>query len=123
MVRLTSVGALTDFEWPVANVGDSSGTVDCRLAVTDPLGVDDGVYRLRVTGGTATVDRVADTPDDGATDPDATVGIGTLSQLAVGASGVATAARIGTLSVDDDRLRERLANVFQPGTVRLRQFF
>ncbi len=124
MVRLTSVGALAGFEWPVANVGDSSETVDCRLAVTDPLGVDDGVYRLRVTGGTATVDRVADTPeDDGATDTDATVGIGTLSQLAVGASGVATAVRIGTLSVDDDRLRQRLANVFQPGTVRLRQFF
>jgi len=132
MVRLTSVGALAEFDWPVtadggsANTGAGSG-VDCRLAVTDPLDVADGVYRLRVTGGTATVDRVGDVPTEGtdktAADTDATVGVGTLSQLAVGACDVATAERTGDLSVDDEPVREALASVFQPGVVRLRQFF
>jgi hypothetical protein len=137
MVRLTSVEALAEFAWPVADkdssgsaAGDSSARgdtdptsgVDCRLAVTDPLAVADGVYRLRVTDGAATVDRVDDTPA-GEADLDATVGIGTLSQLVVGTHGVATARRVEELSVADEATRDALAGVFRPGAVRLRQFF
>ena len=133
MVRLTSVDALADFEWPVVDERNSSARgdtdsadgVDCRLAVTDPLGVADGVYRLRVADGTAAVDRVDDTPTgeaDGAA-PDATVGIGTLSQLVVGTHGVATARRVGDLSVADEATGDALASVLRPGAVRLRQFF
>jgi len=125
MVRLTTVEALADFDWPVGTDTDGESGVDCRLGVTDPLDVADGVYRLRVTDGTTEVDRLSESRDDHAdgTATDATVGIGTLSRLTVGACDVATAARLGDLSVDDDRLREALSNVFRPGAVRLRQFF
>ncbi|ERH11349.1 MAG: putative acetyltransferase involved in intracellular survival related acetyltransferase [halophilic archaeon J07HB67] len=126
MVRLTTVDALAEFGWPTPTDGDPSAEVDCRLTVTDPLSVVDGVYRLQVANGTATVDPVDDTPpSEGseAVDTDVTVGVGTLSRLAVGACDVATATRLGDLSVGDDRVRASLANVFRPGTVRLRQFF
>lgn len=122
MVRLTDLAALERFDWP--------GAVDCRLAVTDPLGVTEGVVRLRVADGEATVTRVAggeatdqNTTAADATDVDATVGIGTLSQLAVGTHGVATARRVADLTVETDGTATALASVFQPGRVRLRQFF
>lgn len=116
MVRLTELSALEHFAWP--------GAVDCRLAVTDPLGVADGLVRLRVADGEATVERLNDVSEGTESDDaDATVGVGTLSQLAVGTHDVATARRVGDLSVRTDGVAAALDDVFRPGAVRLRQFF
>lgn len=107
MIRLTSVDALAAFDWP--------GALDCRLAVTDPLRADRTV-RLHVADGAATVE-----PTDRA--PDATIGIGGLSQLAVGTHAPSRAERVGGLTVHEPSVREPLADVFRPGPVHVRQFF
>lgn len=118
MVRLTDVGALEGIEWP-------AGEVECTLAVSDPLVADnEGVFELSVSDGRATIDRVADSENGQSVGTaDATVGIGTLSQLAVGTYGVGEAERLGNLQVVDESVRKPLGGVFEPQAVGLREFF
>ncbi len=118
MVRLTDVGALEAIEWPADDV-------ECSLAVSDPLVADnEGVFEFSVSNGRASIERVADSTNGGSVGTaDATVGIGTLSQLAVGTFGVGEADRLGDLQVRDESVREPLANVFRPMPVGLREFF
>ncbi|AUG48160.1 GNAT family N-acetyltransferase [Haloarcula taiwanensis] len=113
MVRLTDVGYLERLDWP-------GGDLDCTLSVSDPLlDRNDGLFRLSVSGGTATVDPLspADSPAD------VTVDIGTLSQLAVGTHGVAAAERLAGLEIRDASARDPLADVFESESVYLGEFF
>jgi predicted acetyltransferase len=113
MVRLTDVTALETVEWP-------AGEVECTLSVSDPLVADnDGGVRLSVADGRATVEPIGESADA----VDATVGIGTLSQLAVGTYGIDDAERFGDLRIADESVRNPLATVFRPRTVGLREFF
>ncbi|WP_367176490.1 GNAT family N-acetyltransferase [Haloarcula rubripromontorii] len=113
MVRLTDVGSLERFDWP-------GGDLDCTLSVSDPLlDRNDGLFRLSVSGGTATVDPLspADSPAD------VTVDIATLSQLAVGTHGVAAAERLAGLEIQDASVRDPLVDVFETESVYLCEFF
>ncbi|MFC7211141.1 enhanced intracellular survival protein Eis [Natronoarchaeum sp. GCM10025321] len=113
MVRLTDVTALEAVEWP-------AGEVECTLSVSDPLVADNnGGVRLSVADGRATVEPIAESADA----VNATVGIGTLSQLAVGTYGIDDAERFGDLRIADESVRDPLATVFRPRTVGLREFF
>jgi len=108
MVRLTGPEGLETIAWPAVDV-------DLRLAVTDPL-FGDGTYRLSVADGAATVEADAG-------EPDATVGVGALSQLAVGTHGVERAVELGGLAVEDVETRSALSELFRPREVGLREFF
>ncbi|MFY4813022.1 GNAT family N-acetyltransferase [Haloarcula sp. AONF1] len=113
MVRLTDVSHLERLDWP-------GGDLDCTLSISDPLlDRNDGLFRLSVSGGTATVDQLpsADSAADVAVD------IATLSQLAVGTHGVAAAERLADLEIHDESAREPLADVFEPESVYLGEFF
>ena len=113
MVRLTDVTALEAIDWPTADI-------ECRLAVSDPLvTANETVVQLSVVDGRATVERC----DEAVNDVDATVGIGTLSQLAVGARSVDEAERLGDLQVIEERIRSPLSGLFEPREVGLREFF
>lgn len=118
MVRLTEVEALESIAWPRTDVG-------CTLAVSDPLVADnEGVFEFTISNGTGRVDRIADSSNDTSIGGvDATVGIGTLSQLAVGTYGIGEAERLGDLQVVDGSIREPLGRVFEPTEVGLREFF
>jgi len=108
MVRLTGLKGLETIAWPAVEL-------ELRLAVTDPL-LGDGTYRLSVADGVATIEADAG-------EPDATVGIGALSQLAVGTHGVERAVELGGLAVEDDKTRSALSELFRPRAVGLREFF
>lgn len=112
MVRLTDPTGLETIPWPAVDIEET-------LAVTDPL-FEDGIYRLSVTDGTATV---SERSVREANDPTATVDIGTLSQLAVGTHGVDRAAELGGLTTKDPDTRDALAELFRTQPVGLREFF
>ena len=115
MVRVVDVAhALETVPYP------EGATADLTLAVSDDTAAwNDRTFRLRVEDGTATC-----TPADGpAAEADATVGIGTLSQLVPGYHSVEEARRLGDLTVRDDGVDDRLAALFPPQTVFLRTFF
>ncbi|EMA20496.1 GNAT family N-acetyltransferase [Haloarcula marismortui] len=113
MVRLTDVDYLERLDWP-------GGDLDCTLSVNDPLlDRNDGLFRLSVNGGTATVDPLPASDSKA----DVAVDIATLSQLAVGTHSVDAAARLAGLEMFDDSVRGPLADVFQPESVYLGEFF
>ena len=118
MVRVVDVvDALATVPYPD---GESA---DLTLSVADDTAAwNDGLFRLRVADGVGRCERVdeAAAGDDAA---DATVGVGTLSQLAVGYHGVAEARRLGDLDVADGAVADRLEALFPPETVFLRDFF
>lgn len=113
MVRLTDVTHLERLEWPDSDLA-------CTLSVSDPLlDRNDGLFRLSVSSGTATVDPLP-AADSAA---DVTVDVATLSQLAVGTHGADAAERLAGLEILDDSVRAPLADVFRPAPVYLDEFF
>lgn len=114
MVRLADVRrGLRGLDWPVGV------DADVVLDVDDPLlDRNDGRLRLDVADGDASVATV-----DGNRDPDASLDVGALSRLAVGAIGVERAERVAGLSVAGRATRQTLEEVFQPEPVCLREFF
>lgn len=113
MVRLTDVRHLERLDWP-------NGALDCTLSVSDPLlDRNDGLFRLVVSDGSASVTRRSDT----AGSDTAAVDIATLSQLAVGTHGVDAAERVAGLDSLDDSAREPLTDVFRADSVYLDEFF
>ena len=111
MVRLTAPDALEALSWPKTDI-------ECTIDVQDPLVErNDGQFGLTVADGNATV-RPRETGE-----PDLTVDIGTLSQLAVGTHGVETASRLGGLDLRTESLREPLDTVFDQQPVYLQEFF
>ena len=113
MVRLTGVDALAELAWPAV---DATWT----MAVTDPL-VDrnDGRFRVTLDDGRATVESIDSTDAT----IDATLGVGTLSQLVVGRHGIDAAERVGSLELAERADRRRLESCFRPGSVCLRAYF
>jgi len=114
MIRLTDVErGLANLSWP----SDASGRF--ALDVDDPLlERNDGTFVVDVEDGTAAVESVGVQPE-----ADATVGVGTLSRLAVGSIGVERAERTGDLEIHDEPVRSTLEATFEPGPVCLREFF
>lgn len=114
MVRVVDVAdALETCPYPDGASADL--TVDVRDETAD---WNDGRFRLDVSDGDATVTAV----DDPSGQADATLDVGTLSQLVVGYHDVATARRLGGLSVADDAA-DALAALFPPERTYLRTFF
>lgn len=124
MLRLTSVEWLETLDWPAVEL-------DCTLSVADPLrDRTDGRYRLSITDGAASVDRLGERESgrrDGSKhsgdQADLAVGIGTLSQLVVGTYDIETAERVAGLDVRTESVREPLTKLFETGPVHVRQFF
>ncbi|WP_415379173.1 enhanced intracellular survival protein Eis [Halosimplex sp. TS25] len=117
MVRIVDVAdALAACPYPA----DASAAVTLRVAdETAPW--NDGQFRLTVSDGDGTVAADPDAAADG--DADATVGIGTLSQLVAGYHDVDAARRVGDLSVADESTADALAALFPPERTYLRTFF
>lgn len=115
MVRLTDLTHLRRLDWPDRDLTFTLGVSDPLLDRTD------GVVRVTVEDGTATVDWDADGTT--AEDADVTTDIGTLSQLVVGTHDVETAARLDHVRIADDSLRAPLGAVFAGRPVCLREFF
>jgi len=112
MVRLTEVATALEAV-PYAD------DVDERviLGVCDPLlEGNDGIYQLLVEDGEGICRRMPEAS------PDATVDVGTLSRLVIGARSVDTLATVGDLTADADA-RETLSRLFPPERVFLREFF
>jgi predicted acetyltransferase len=123
MVRLVDVAdALSALSYPA----DVSATV--TLAVTDPrCDWNEGRFELSVADGRGSVRRLS-TPDDGGdadTDADADVrlGVGPLSQLAVGAVPAETLVAHGDATVAGETAVETLDALFPPASVYLRERF
>ena len=96
-------------------------TAEVTLAVTDDTASwNDDVFTLAVSDGEATCTRRDALETD---DADATVDVGTLSQLVVGYRDVADLRRVGELSVAREQVAAALASLFPPETVALRDFF
>ncbi|MDT3436136.1 GNAT family N-acetyltransferase [Haloarcula sp. 1CSR25-25] len=113
MVRLTDVTHLERLEWPDSDLA-------CTISVSDPLlDRNDGLFRLSVSSGTATVDPLP-AADSAA---DLTVDVATLSQLAVGTHGADAAERLAGLEILVESVRAPLADVFRPAPVYLDEFF
>jgi predicted acetyltransferase len=110
MVRLTSVDALELYTLP--------GTLDCTLAVTDPLAERETTARLTIEDGDVSVTEMSDSAS-----ADASVDIGTLTQLVVGTHGVADAMRVGGLDVGTDGVVGELESVFTPQAVYHGEFY
>ncbi|MFB6073636.1 MAG: enhanced intracellular survival protein Eis [Haloarculaceae archaeon] len=102
MARATDVaGALTAVPYPDGVAGE------VVLAVRDEVAPwNDGQIRLLVEDGAGTCEPAPDA------EPDATVDVGTLSQLLVGYHDVAAVERLGGLSVADEAARSCLAAAF-----------
>lgn len=117
MVRLVDVPAgIEALEYPDA---DGSFT----LAVSDPLADwNDRQFRIAVGDGRATCEPTGASAD-ASPDPDAAVGVGTLSQLFVGYHSVADAETLGDLEIRTSDARETLAAMFPPREVFLREGF
>jgi len=99
MVRIVDVpAALSAPSYPV----DARVVLDVRDDVAD---WNDDRFALAVADGAATVERTDDPAD-------ATVGIGTLSQLLVGHLPVERARVVGSLDVEDEATAETLAALF-----------
>ena len=104
MARLTGLDPLADLDWGVS----------VTLAVTDDLlDVTDTTVRVSGDGLERGVDA----------DPDATVDVGTLTQLYLGRHDPATARRVGGLTVHEDDATTPLATAFPERPVCLREFF
>jgi predicted acetyltransferase len=114
MVRLTDVArGLESLPWPT--------DVEDRfvLDVSDPLlDRNDDQFVVRIVDDDATVESAG-----GDVAGDASVGIGTLSRLAIGAIDVERAERLGDLTVHDDGIRGELDAAFRSEPVCLREFF
>lgn len=131
MVRLVDVaGALSALSYPT----DASATV--TLAVADPrcdwndgrfeLSVADGhgsVRRLSTPGDGGDADGDTDADADGDTDADVRLGVGPLSQLAVGAVPAETLVAHGDATVAGETTVETLDTLFPPASVYLRERF
>jgi len=117
MVRVVDVEhALSTVSYP------EDVAVDLSLAVTDDTAHwNDGVFELTVVDGEGDCTR----REQASTDPsaDATVDVGTLSQLVVGYHAVEEARRVAGLSVERESVADALATAFPPETVYMRQFF
>ncbi|AKU08371.1 GNAT family N-acetyltransferase [Haloferax gibbonsii] len=114
MVRIVDVpAALESVSFP----GDAA--CDLVLAVADDrCDWNDGSFRVVVGDGEARVE-----PDGDDADPDATVEIGALSQLLVGARSVESLARTDRLSVAREEAADALASVFSARDPYLREGF
>ncbi len=112
MVRLVDVpAALEALTYP------NGLEVDVVLAVDDPLAEwNDHTFRVSVADGTATVGREA------ATNPDAKLGVGALSQLAVGYRHAVELATVGDVTGDESAVAD-LAAAFPPRPTFLREGF
>lgn len=102
---------------------DAAGTV--RLAVTDGQAPwNDRTFEVTVADGAADARPVdgGGSAVDGDGDPDASVDIGTLAQLAVGTHGAERARRLGGLDAPSEVVGI-LSEWFPPRTVNLREFF
>lgn len=124
MVRLTDVAlGLERHDWM------ASVDATLELDVSDPLlPANDGRFRVIVADGDASVvavdsDGQGGTPEDADRTVDATVDVGTLSQLCVGSVNVERAERFGGLAVRSDDAREVLEASFDAVPVCLREFF
>lgn len=115
MIRLVDVErALEAIPYP--------GSVDRRVVidVTDEHAEwNDGRFVLDVSGGSADCRRV----DSSAADPDVSVDVGTLSQLAVGYRSVDALSRVGSLAVADEETATDLAAAFPTADSFLRDGF
>ncbi|RDZ52494.1 GNAT family N-acetyltransferase [Haloferax sp. Atlit-6N] len=114
MVRIVDVSAaLEAVSFPV------DAACDLVLAVADDrCDWNDGSFRVVVGDGEARVE-----PDGDDADPDATVEIGALSQLLVGARSVESLARTDRLSVAREEAADALASVFSARDPYLREGF
>jgi predicted acetyltransferase len=119
MVRLVDVAdALSALSYPE----DVSATV--TLAVADPrCDWNEGRVELSVADGRGSVTRLAASSDDADTDADVRLGVGPLSQLAVGAVPAETLVAHGDATVTGERTVETLASLFPSETVYLREGF
>ncbi|WP_135365866.1 GNAT family N-acetyltransferase [Halosimplex halophilum] len=115
MVRVVDVtDALAACPYP------DDASADLALAVADGTADwNDGHFRLTVEGGDAECAAV----DEPAGEADATLDVGTLSQLVVGYHDAATARRVGGLSVAEESVADALAALFPSERVYLRTFF
>jgi len=101
----------------------TGASADLTLAVTDGTAEwNDGAFRLTVDDGTGECEPV-DAGGESAVDADATLDVGTLSQLVVGYHDAAAARRVGGLSVAEESVADALAALFPPERVSLRTFF
>ena len=117
MVRLVDVPAAVEtFAEPVS--GDA--TTGFALAVSDPLADwNDGTFRVELGEGGVTCEPV----DEFEGEPDATTGVGALSQVVVGYHSVADAERVGDLDVRTPNVRDALAAAFPEREVFLTENF
>ncbi|ELZ80774.1 hypothetical protein C454_10726 [Haloferax gibbonsii ATCC 33959] len=114
MVRIVDVPAALE---AVSFPGDAA--CDLVLAVADDrCDWNDESFRVVVGDGEARVE-----PDGDDADPDATVEIGALSQLLVGARSVESLARTDRLSVAREEAADALASVFSARDPYLREGF
>ncbi|RDZ44659.1 GNAT family N-acetyltransferase [Haloferax sp. Atlit-10N] len=114
MVRIVDVPAALE---AVSFPGDAA--CDLVLAVRDDrCDWNEGSFRVAVGDGAASVESVG-----GDADPDATVEIGALSQLLVGARSVEALARTDRLSVAGEETAGALASVFTERDPYLREGF
>jgi len=79
--------------------------------VDDTADWNDDQFELAVSDGRGECRRVAES------DPDATLDVGTLTQLVVGYHSVADARRFGDLRITSEAVASRLSTVFPPRTV------
>lgn len=101
----------------------AEASADLTLRVTDEtVDWNDGAFRLTVDDGTGECEPVG-ADGESVADADATLDIGTLSQLVVGYHDAAAARRVGGLSVDEESVADALAALFPPERVYLRTFF
>ncbi|QPV64629.1 GNAT family N-acetyltransferase [Halosimplex litoreum] len=84
---------------------------------------NDGRFRLSAADGTGECERIDDADGESAATADATLDVGTLSQLVVGYHDAATARRVGGLVVADESVADALAELFPAERVYLRTFF
>ncbi|WP_459192906.1 GNAT family N-acetyltransferase [Halosimplex sp. J119] len=113
MVRIVDVpAALERCPYP------DGANADLTLRVTDETAPwNDDIFRFTVADGDV---ECAPADED---EPDATVGIGTLSQLVVGYHDVAAARRVGDLSVAEESIADAIDGLFPLATPYLRTFF
>ncbi|MFB6087453.1 MAG: enhanced intracellular survival protein Eis [Haloarculaceae archaeon] len=115
MVRVVDAAhALSTLTYP----DDATG--DLTIAVSDGTAPwNDATFRLRVADGEGDCTRI----EGSSVDIDASLDVGTLSQLVVGYHDVATARHVGGLTVADDGVAGALRACFPEGTPYLRTFF
>jgi predicted acetyltransferase len=116
-VKLCPMARLVDVEDALEALSYPEGaSCDLVLDVADPLaGWNDDAYRVRVADGTATVER-----SDAA--PDVKLGVGALSQLAVGYHNATHLATLGEVDAQTDAV-DALAACFPERPTFLREGF